>query len=188
VAHLGGAAALPEAARCLHDPDLGAVRKRSRADRLGAGGARSFSRLPERRAALFAQEESSRAGDRTSALPRMRSHAPTGPDECKGDLALVRSGRRHHLGGLVLSKSTAFIRTLGITGKRELDAQFGLLGVRLAGPRQPARGGWSSGSPPGTSAYASLRFCTTAADPAPQRLLRRRPARADQSPHESRAA
>ena len=40
------------------DPDPGAVRKRSRADLLGAGGARSISRRPGRRAAPFAQEES----------------------------------------------------------------------------------------------------------------------------------
>lgn len=79
VAHRGRAASLPEAARCLHGPGPGAVRKRSRADRLGAGGARSISRPPGRRAAPFAQEESS-GGQR--------------PDECLATQRSRRASRR----------------------------------------------------------------------------------------------
>ena len=52
---------LPEAARCLHGPGPRRRRKRSRADRLGARGARSVSRLRGRRATPFAHQESSRA-------------------------------------------------------------------------------------------------------------------------------
>ena len=77
VAHRGRAAALPEAARCVQGPGPGAVRKRSRDDRLGAGGARSSSRLldaaPRRRPKSNRQER----GDRTSALPRSGSSGPT---------------------------------------------------------------------------------------------------------------
>jgi hypothetical protein len=75
VARRGSAAALPEAARCLHGPGPGAVRKRSRADGLDAGGAQSISGLPGRRAAPFAKSLRQERGDRTSASPR--KHSPT---------------------------------------------------------------------------------------------------------------
>jgi hypothetical protein len=55
--------------KCLQGPGRGAVRKRSRADGLGAGGAQSISGSPGRRGAPFAKSNRQKRGDRTSALP-----------------------------------------------------------------------------------------------------------------------
>ncbi len=71
------------------DPDPGAVRNRSQADRLGAGGAQSSSQLPGRRPPVD-EEKSVTSSVTRRTLYNEGNRPPTaGSDECKGDVSIT---------------------------------------------------------------------------------------------------
>jgi hypothetical protein len=81
------------------DPDPGAVRKRSQADRLGAGGAQSSSQLPGFRPPVRLRGIVTSSATRR-ALYNEGNRPPTaGPDECKGDEAIAGTGPDPCCGG-----------------------------------------------------------------------------------------